>query len=463
MTDYHDTNITLFIDTNSFIHLRDLKDLPWRAIFPKAKTVDLMISSRIIEELDVFKVGSNGRKRDRARMALRSIKAASKNEGMALILRESPLTVRIVIADLHTTDWTKFPKLDSSKPDDHLVADTYNFENGAKVFSFDSGPIISARRLGIDAIEPPDSWFLDPEPTTEQLNIRALKKQLEAATASNPIIESGFGAATNIRDEFKLIVPILPALDARLVDKLTNSYITANPPHHIPVSTSALVMMVSLNRNAYSAADKARYLEKYGEFEAEVRQFFENLHEKVNDVSHAQPIPYFVSNDGSVAADGLRIDCSISDEFYLLADEKSVDTLFGDLNFPIPPKKPKLGHGFHDFSRNMLFNANRERDPTAFYWQKRPEVGERESATQCKDFRATEIRDANIWVCLWSKLPTTADLKLKISATNLRKPISINAKIILEEEKVDWLDKRVQHRLPEVLNEILESQLKQNK
>jgi rRNA-processing protein FCF1 len=52
----------LFIDTNAFLQLRDLKDLPWRDLFPGVRAVDLMIAHCVIEELDQHKTGTNKRR-----------------------------------------------------------------------------------------------------------------------------------------------------------------------------------------------------------------------------------------------------------------------------------------------------------------------------------------------------------------------------------------------------------------
>ncbi len=53
--------IELLADTNAFIQLRDLKDLPWCAVFPNAKRIDIIIASQVIEELDKLKNSNNGR------------------------------------------------------------------------------------------------------------------------------------------------------------------------------------------------------------------------------------------------------------------------------------------------------------------------------------------------------------------------------------------------------------------
>ena len=37
----------LFVDTNAFIQVKDLKDIPWRDLFPNVTAVDLMVADAV--------------------------------------------------------------------------------------------------------------------------------------------------------------------------------------------------------------------------------------------------------------------------------------------------------------------------------------------------------------------------------------------------------------------------------
>jgi hypothetical protein len=90
---------TLFVDTNCFIHLRDLKDLPWRSLFADARWVEIVVAPIVIEELDRFKVDRDGRRRDRSRKALNLIEAASGEPNFRLSLRDDPIKVSLRVAN----------------------------------------------------------------------------------------------------------------------------------------------------------------------------------------------------------------------------------------------------------------------------------------------------------------------------------------------------------------------------
>ena len=88
-----------FLDSNGFIQLRDLKDLPWAKAFPGSKVVKLMVSGVVIDELDNLKTSTNQRKRDRARAALKLIDEASQEDDYSTVLRDAPIRVLLVIAN----------------------------------------------------------------------------------------------------------------------------------------------------------------------------------------------------------------------------------------------------------------------------------------------------------------------------------------------------------------------------
>lgn len=118
--------VQLFVDTNAFIQMRDLKDLPWRELFPDAVAIDILISQTVIDELDRLKTGTNERRRNRARLALRMINAASDTADFSLPLAHSSLALRLVIATGPVPDWSALTKLDRSRADDQLVADGHS-------------------------------------------------------------------------------------------------------------------------------------------------------------------------------------------------------------------------------------------------------------------------------------------------------------------------------------------------
>ena len=76
-----DTNVALFIDTNSFLQMKDFNQIAWRALFPEAETITLFVCSAVITELDKHKVSTNQRRRNRARREVHIAGSAPGDDG----------------------------------------------------------------------------------------------------------------------------------------------------------------------------------------------------------------------------------------------------------------------------------------------------------------------------------------------------------------------------------------------
>lgn len=94
----------LFVDTNTLIHFKNLRDIDWRVLFPDVSSVDVLISKAVIGELDRHKNSRRDRLRARSRAALKLIREARLEPGMALQLRKEPVLVRLVVARVGRID-----------------------------------------------------------------------------------------------------------------------------------------------------------------------------------------------------------------------------------------------------------------------------------------------------------------------------------------------------------------------
>ena len=423
MTVSEEKIVTLFVGTNVFIQMKDIQDLPWTNLFPNLKELRVLVCSRIIEELDDFKSGQSKRKRNRSRAALKNIKLAARSPNREISLRDNPLKIILKLNDPKELVWASYPRLDASRPDDHLVLEALTHGQGAIVFSHDTGPYVQALAHGINAAEPEDEgWLLPHEPTTEEQKVRRLERELEQVKATNPQVDISSDCGDELSDNVTLYIPILPPLENDLVERLTSAYVQLNPPHDIFIQPYNSILGMSAFGDQLTHSDKDEYLKKYDKFKSDTRTFFKNLHKEVERVSLAQPISYKVENVSQVAAKGLRVDANIDEPFYLLADEQDADETVGRLSFPTPPNKPvaRMYRGMESLHRHAtLYNHNKSRDPVKFYWEIRPEYGSIKSAIQCEDFRAAEVYNDNLWICALNSDDVEGKLTLKISASKI--------------------------------------------
>jgi PIN domain len=441
----------LFIDTNGFIQVRDLKDIPWRNLFPGVKAVDVMIAQSVIRELDRHKNSTNQRRRDRARLALQVIDSASRTPDLAVVLRDGPIRVRLVISTVPRLDWSSHPNLDPINPDDQLVAEALSFGNSAAVFSHDTGPRIRARIVGINAFEPDAKWLLPIEQTDDQRENARLRRDLERALSQSPKIIAGFEKFDEATSEIRLILPIVRPLDHQQVDRLVGHYLAQHPKASFPPTSPFGLGLLGISETAIE-----RYYDAYSTFETNVLSYYTRLNEHVQRIGEVAAINYYVKNDSGVAAEGLRIEFDLDGNASLIAERE--EAIFGKAcKLPEPPEPPRAIGDFNPALRGLatLHDHARPRDPVAFYWFNRPNLISDHSALQCQEFRATKELNDQIFIMALDEPPAEYGLRLHISATNLPSPLEIRAKVILVRQPAEWCDPAVQAILPEDIRTLI--------
>jgi hypothetical protein len=379
----------LFTDTNGFLQVKDLKDIAWKDLFPGATCVDVMVAPSVIDELDKHKTGTNQRRRDRARFALKLIDQASRSLDLTLVLRDKPICVRMVISTAPRLNWTQHPNLDPANADDQLVAEALSFGNGAAIFSYDTGPRIRARIAKIEAYEPAEDWLLPIEQTDDQRKITQLERDLKQSLSRFPNIVAGFDNLDEETSEIRIIRPVPEPLDPELVLRLTADYLAMHPranPHSTGHPWLSTITMYGISDHQVE-----KYHADYSSFEARVHDYYANLHELVRRLGTVATIDYWVKNDSGVAADGLRIEFDLEGVGSLVSDREDAAPYLGcSMKILGPPELPRS-----DLDRisNIALGQLVEppRDPVAFYWFKRPEIVAAHGAKQCQEFRPTRV------------------------------------------------------------------------
>ncbi len=442
----------IFIDTNCFIHLRDIKDLPWREIYPDATSLNIYVAPVVISELDKHKVSSRKRLRDRSRAALNLIERASSNEGMCLTLRTSPININLVIADGHPVDWATYPQLDSSRQDDHLIAaaliDSTNLS--PTIVSFDTGPLIRARSMQMDAFRAPDEWAL-PAPKDEKME--RLQQELKAVRATYPSIEVMF-SDQNSDGLVNLIAPILEPLSDEIQAKLLEIVKHQHPQRHItPTTNDFFPILTSLH--GISSNQVADYYNEYRSFIHQYERQFANLHDLISKALTFGEIRYQLKNCGAITATNTRVEIRCATPQVLFVSRSEMEPWGGALTRveapSIPSNQPYLAPLL---GANDILGQSR-RDPTGFYWQDRPKIGEKMASLVCEEFRAKEEYSNCFY--LFGREQQEGDVSIKISAKNLAEPMIAKTAFRNTTRHVSWHDPFVLRRLPVWISEIIES------
>lgn len=444
-----DTTVALFIDTNSFLQMKDFNQIAWRALFPEAETIRLFVCSAIITELDKHKVSSNQRRRNRARAALRQIEETAASPAMTLVVKEAAPKVEIVIWRGKLV-WSDFPDLDPNSADDYLVAAASTAPNGV-VLSHDTGPRIRARIAGVRAACPPDDWLLPAEQTDDQRKIGQLSRELEAAQNARPRLQ----IALPTDDPIRMRGMSVPYLGTKAVHSLTVLILKEFPQRGLAASSYRDRFSVLSDPYRIGQTQIDAYAQDYESFSSDVQAYFTKLHERVEQHALAQMPPGAVVNIGNVSAKNLILTIETEGDIELLADRDAAESVRGRISLPEAPKPPRPGPVFDPVP--LMSAVVKPRDSTGFYWRTRPPlVGARLASFECADYRPAREEDLGVLVHAVGDLPSSGRLIVSVSAEH-HETVTEGRGLIFERGQGDWLDPLVQGLLPEIVQEAFAS------
>jgi PIN domain len=443
----------IFVDTNCFIHLLDIKDIPWKDKFPGFYVYEIIATPIVIDELDKFKVDREDRRRTRSRLALQMIEAASAEPGHRLIVREKPFEIALRISVGHKVDWEHWPQLDPSRPDHQLVGAALAEDiPGPKVLlSFDTGPLIRARFCNLDALSSPVEWQLPAQPDESSKTIAQLKRELEFSRSTKPRIEARFVGQIKSTEQIRCRIPHLRSLPDETCARLMRELKQKHPRKELNTSSSQELFQMGLVFG-YSARDVENYYLGYQQFLDKAEKYFRTLHQRVANLAAAPEVAYEVANTGAVTASNLLVEFQGPDQALLFGSVDDLQKLVGSIDLPDPPTPPEPTRGMfgrqtlatdiHRYLGTSLIGA--PRDPTKFYWQQRPDHESAVASVICSEFRPARLKSDSYRLYLPTKAPYEGPVALEIDATNMAEPVKLKAILHLVEEDARWADADVQ-------------------
>ena len=185
----------LFLDTNLFIQCRALEELDWSA-WAGFEEVHLIASRPVQREIDNQKNRGNHRVGRRARKAYQLFRRVLESEQNQVVVREADPQVKLLLAGPGKPAPELSDTLDYSQPDDAVVGHLYEYrqknrERDARLFTHDSGPMMTARALDLPFIPIPDTWLLAPEPSEAERENRELRARI-ARLQAGPDFDAAF-------------------------------------------------------------------------------------------------------------------------------------------------------------------------------------------------------------------------------------------------------------------------------
>ncbi len=450
---------TIFLDTNVFLHCRDLKDLPWEELSEGEDALSLLVPRATQREIDNFKGQGSTRRSKRAKIASEYFNKILNSPQMYCIYEG------VFIGFPSQKELAKIPReplLDVNKNDDSIVQDVLAYrdiypDENATILTNDTGLKVTAKEYGIQFISIPDSWLLEPEPDENTKKIRELEEKIKTLESSRPLIELTF-QTDNKKPISSLSIKYIeyPPLSEAQIEDILKRVVETNPMEEVgsepPQKSNSLHVYQRLALGTYRPPSKEE-IRKYTEtlypgWVEEVRKKLIEIPTYLNEMN-ALDVILSLENKGNVPAEAvlLRIDISKNLELHLPSNSNDAS----DENcwkLPIPPKAPRGSYlNFHgslgkvrwDSVENIapfLSPKNHTRDRNAFYWKNgRPSVITDYWEMECEEFRhKMGPENISLRIIVAKNKPGGGALKCTVSARNLPVPetLSIPIKITYE-------------------------------
>lgn len=427
----------IFIDSNAFLQMRDLKDLPWADVIAGEQKIDLVVAASVISELDDQKSSSRSRLRNRARAALRLIDKASVDG--PVLLRGAPIELRLRLDQPRALDWAAYPSLNPTKPDDRLVAAFLSAEGRKALLTHDRGPAITVRQMGQTAIRPPDDWLLTEEPTEKDQTISELKREVAMLRAQFPAIVLSFDNWDRAVQSIVLRAPILDPLPDALISRLMGKASSLHPmkqftPYATPIQTLEMV------RNSH-----AEYEGDYRSYRQNLMFFFQGLHQAIEKNARLARIRFKLHNASATTADKLIVTWHPGERSELIVNRGQPSRWQYPIRANIPPLPPDARTPVRSFTEQRTDISAQK--PTLFYWHDIPDNRQQQASLICEEFRAQETFSGNADLLFAEDLPYEGEVTFHVSARNSERRLEQRVPLRVTRQRASWGDADVLDKL----------------
>lgn len=473
---------TFFLDTNVFLQCKDLNQLPWDDITEEDE-VRLIIPHAVQKEIDRLKHDGNRRRAKRARKANSLMRKIINTHGMIETIKHSNPLVTIEFSPIQEIQDSISDILDLSQADDNIIAETITYKNQnpedtVAVLTHDIILISIAKRCGLEYVEIPDGWFLEPEPDAKDKRIHALENKLKELVKSSPQITiEAQDDKGNKADSLTVSVVRYEKLTDAEIKKLMVDIQAKYPmvtvfdtkPEDPYIKKLGLANPVGIMYEYKPPSVKEIENYKKGAYPLwlhEVKEFFESLSYTLEAPHRNIELPIAINNDGNVPAENIVVEFEVTKGLLLNRSHKNdveeenqkLDTL------PSPPEAPKvqlvekrfpfpmMGSMGSNFARvEPLFPTIPEipkHDRNSFYWKS---DNFKKWSFECDEYRhkvESEIFSTHINVSHKNNIDSGA-LKCRVTAKNMSEPTYYAIPI-----KVEYMQGNTFEQAKKLINEM---------
>lgn len=348
---------------------KDRDQLDWSPI--NHDEIKILIPKAVINEIDSFKNGPAGR---RARRARNISGGLFRN-----LLTVSPQTINCSGKKIYI----EFPGplqldkkhnqfLDLSKKDDLIANEILAWkvdhpDEQVIGLTHDTGLLLTFKHCGIDSVIIPDDWLLNDENDERDKKILELENEnkalkvvlpkltLEAYLDSVPISPGSTSDICEVK-----YVPLTSGKIKEITDRvflsapLKTDFSDQQKPPHAPLTVLLLAGLQTWEPP--SEREILNYSEQYDEWQTNVYQFFEKLHEHLNAIENTCKINITLRNEGGAPAEDLIVEFKLAGRMEFIPEDIDEESEFNrsakeecvrsELKLPKPPRPPE-GRSFN--------------------------------------------------------------------------------------------------------------------
>ncbi len=406
--------LSFFPDTNLFIQCRTLEELDWSE-WADFEEVHLIVCRTVQREIDQRKNRGNDRSAQRARKTSSLFRSIIET-GYKVIQDEGP-QVKLMLESSSVPSPELKDRLDYSKPDDEIVGFLHQYrkqhpEADVRLLTHDTGPMLTAKSLGLPFVKIKDTWLLPTESNETERENRRLKEEVARLRKTEPEfhIRCLDGNESDI-DVLEVECPFGPLNEqeaSRFIEQVKNicPIVTDFGSYERigRVSTFGDMREMSGSYTPPSESDIAKYRDKeYPAWIKECEKVLSNLHYALLREAGPPAFRFVVTNEGSRPGKNALVVIASRGKFKICPpqpedDEHSKRRRILDRLLPWPPEPPKSRqiddprHPFLDRpvppSVNPYMTQIPSRDPDAFYYKSaKPKMPVESFMLECEQWR----------------------------------------------------------------------------
>lgn len=466
------TTLYVFPDTNVLVQCKALGELDWNCL-GSYDMIILILARPVIGELDKHK-GLPGRLGKRAREVTPLLRRFLTEDFVEVSTKKKGAAVQVISGDHLKASLSLEAQLDYSTADDKLVGTVHQYQadnpdHKVLFLSHDTGPLMTAKRIGVPFLLVPDDWTLSAENDEQGKELRLLKEELKRLDDHSPKCEIQF---VDVPRDFA--IQQYGALTSRQIDSLVIDFCGMYPlatefevsqperrPYEIAVVQMEMRRFVPVSKEQIDA-----YRNAYEAWRGTLRIFFETLHTKRNALAPTPSVKINLANTGSCPASNVEVRIEMAGgKLGLRTPQECQDYDPMTLeSLPKPPAVPKarwdsplarigaMGSLFDVQSRlpsiGDLFHVPPPRDLNTFYWKNGiPCEAKRLLHRECIEWRHQDNPEQLILelVPLQSDGYVNDAIKVTLHATNLNKPLQVIQPVRFKYEEIDlWAEAEAQ-------------------